>query len=59
MDQNFIRVKDLTLILTVLGLLGTLWKFSGLDDIKRTLNQHTTQIAVMEATLKRIDRNTR
>lgn len=65
-DRNFIRIKDLTLILTILGLLGTLWKYSGLSDIKDELSLHTTQIAVIqnqytniEQELHRIDRNTR
>ena len=49
LDQNFIRIKDITLILTVLGLLGTLWKYSGLTEIKDSINQHTTQIAVIQS----------
>jgi hypothetical protein len=48
-DQNFIRIKDVTLILTVLGLLGTIWKFSGLTELKAILDIHTTQIAVMQS----------
>jgi hypothetical protein len=49
LDQNFIRIKDITLVLTILGLLGTLWKYSGLTEIKDAINIHTTQIAVMQS----------
>jgi hypothetical protein len=66
MDTNFIRAKDITLVITILGLLGTLWKYSGLTEIKDQLNVHTEQIAVIQEQyagirreLDRIDRNTR
>lgn len=66
MDRNFIRIKDITLVITVLGLLGTLWKYSGLTEIKDELSVHTTQIAVIQEQyagirkeLDRIDRQTR
>ena len=48
-DQQFIRVKDITLIVTVLGLMAALLKYSGLDEIKRDLACHTVQIAVIQA----------
>jgi hypothetical protein len=65
-DRNLIRTKDITLVITIIGLLGTLWKYSGLDDIKEKLAIHTTQIAVIESEysgikkdLDRIEKNTR
>lgn len=47
-DQTYIRAKDITLIVTVLTLLGTIWKLSGLDDIKVGVLTHTVQIAVIQ-----------
>jgi hypothetical protein len=48
-DQNFIRVKDITLVVTVIGLLAALWKYSGLNEIKEQLSQHTVAIAVIQS----------
>jgi hypothetical protein len=53
-DQNFIRMKDLALVATVIGLLATLWKYSGLNEIKETLSEHSTSIAVIQVQYKDI-----
>lgn len=53
-DQNFIRVKDITLVVTVLGLMGALLKYSGLDEVKKDLAIHTTQIAVIQSQYEEI-----
>jgi hypothetical protein len=48
-DQTFIRSKDITLIVTVIGLLAALWKYSGLDEIKKEIKDHGVQIAVIQS----------
>jgi len=47
-DQKYIRAKDITLVITVLTLLGTVWKLSGLEAIKEGILTHTIQIAVIQ-----------
>jgi hypothetical protein len=48
-DQNFIRTKDITLVITVLGLLGALWKYAGISEIQKEIQQHGVQIAVIQS----------